>query len=194
MRNFMKLADGVPVQPILFALARQPGLWDQHTLRTQHPATPHRQVSDIWLRFADLTPYQQPEATRGVVDEHESVWYEAAAALPEVRPHLFALMALVQGERLGRVLITRLSPGCRIAPHVDGGSHAAYYERFHLSLQCAPEALFRCGDEVVWMQPGELWWFQNSLEHEVWNESTQDRLTLIMDVKCSTVGGLPCTP
>ena len=55
MRYFQKLAEGIDVIPILAALSRQPELWDQETLRTTHPETPHSQVSDIWIRFNDLT-------------------------------------------------------------------------------------------------------------------------------------------
>jgi hypothetical protein len=185
MRNFLKIAEGVDVTPLLAELARQPELWDQNRLRTTHPMTPHKQVSDIWIRFNDLAEYEKSSDPSKVIDEHESIWYPTAAKLPSVRPMVFALMARVQGERLGRVLITRLAPGCRIEPHEDGGSHAAYYERYHITLQSQPGCIFRAGDEAVCMRPGEVWWFDNSQTHEVINESSDDRLTLIVDIKAS---------
>jgi hypothetical protein len=191
MRHFLKIAQGVDTTPLLLALYRQPGLWNLHRLRTTHPGTPHTDVDDIWLRFQDLTVFQQTGEPASVIDQHESIWYPAAAALPEARPLIFGLMARVEGERLGRVLITSLAPGRRIAPHVDGGAHAAYFERFHCLLQCPPEALFRAGEEIVSMAPGEVWWFDNSQEHEVWNDGDTDRLTLIVDIRCTT-GVLPC--
>jgi hypothetical protein len=140
-------------------------------------------VDDIWLRFQDLTRYAQTGEAAAIVDEHEAINYPAFAALPAARALVFQLMARVQGERLGRCLLTRLAPGRRITPHVDGGSQAAYYARFHILLAGDAGSHFRAGDEVVTMAPGECWWFDNSQEHEVWNEGLVDRITLIIDIR-----------
>ena len=180
MRNFYRIATGVNVTPLMMALLRRPELWNQHTLRTTHPGTPHTEVDDIWLRFNALP---EPGQEARILDEHESIEYPALKLLPEARVMVMSVFAAVAGERLGRVLITRLPSGGRIAPHVDGGSHAAYYDRFHVVLRAAPGSRFRCGDEVVEMQPGELWWFQNSVEHEVANDSDIDRVHLIVDAR-----------
>ncbi len=185
MRNFLKIADAVDVVPLLLALSQKQHLWDQNTLRTAHDATPHKQVSDIWLRFNDLELYRQTGDASSVIDQHESINYPALAELPQARTLIFNLMAYVQGERLGRCIITRLAPGCRIDPHEDGGDHAAYYERYHIALQSNPDVLFRCGDEMVQMMPGQVWWFDNSVEHEVINNGTDDRIHLIVDIRAS---------
>lgn len=182
MRNFHRIATAVSVTALALAIARRPDLWNQNLLRTTHPGTPHTQVDDIWLRFNELP---EPGQEARVMDEHESIDYPAYKDLPEARAVVMNLFAAVAGERLGRVLITRLKPGGRIAPHVDGGSHAAYYERFHLVLQSNEKCLFRAGEEVVSMRAGEFWWFDNSQEHEVMNEGPDDRIHLIMDARCS---------
>lgn len=190
MRNFLKLAQGINILPLMHAIQRQPELWNENTLRTTHLESPHTQVDDIWLRFNDLTshetlPKQEGQTEyAGVLDDHESICYPAWFKLPEAQPIIFDLMRLVSGIRLGRVLITRLAPGKTITPHVDGGSHAAYYERYHCILQNLPGSNFRAGDEVVCMKPGELYWFDNSKEHEVINHSADDRVTLIIDIRC----------
>lgn len=182
MKNFLRIAEGLRVMPLLLAIQRRPWLWDENTLRTTHELTPHKQVHDIWLRFQDMAKLK----TEGeVVDEHESIDYPAYASLPEARSLVMPLMTEVSGERLGRVLVTKLEPGKRIEPHVDGGSHAAYYGRFHIVLQSAPGSLFRCGDEQVHMATGEVWWFDNSVEHEVINNSSVDRIHMIVDIRTS---------
>jgi len=181
MKNFRRIAQGIDTTRLLLNLQRRPELWDQNTLRTTHPQTPHKQVSDIWLRFNRLE-----EEVEKVVDEHESIDYPAYAYLPEARQMVMNLMAYVQGERLGRCLITKLRPGCKIEPHVDGGTHAAYYDRFHIVLESSPGSVFRCGDENVYMAPGEIFWFDNSVEHEVINNSAGDRIHLIVDIR------MPC--
>lgn len=186
MKNFLRIAANCDVMPIMLAVQRQHELFNQNTLRTTHPGTPHTQVSDIWLRFNEI-PEKGNEVK--ILDEHESVWYPAIYALPQCRPMIYQLMARVDGERLGRCMITKLAPGKKIAPHVDGGSHAAYYERFHVVLQGYPGSQFRCGNEIVDMLTGEIWWFNNAIEHEVINNSADDRLHLIIDIRTAQVGG-----
>lgn len=174
----------------MHALHRQPELWNQNKLRTTHHLSPHTEVEDVWLRFNDLQPYKKATESEtlseyaGVMDEHESICYPAWSALPQAHPIIFDLMHMVQGTRLGRVLITRLAPGKRIGAHVDGGSHAAYYERYHCFLQNAPGSNFRAGDETLCAKAGELFWFNNAMEHEVINNSAEDRITMIIDVAC----------
>lgn len=182
MKNFLLVASGIDVLPLLHAIQRQPDLWDRDRLRTTHPGTPHTEVSDIWLRFNAL-PKDGEEAK--ILDEHESINYPAMFALPEARPLIFGMMARLSAERLGRCLITKLKPGGRIAPHVDGGSHAAYYDRYHIVLQAFPGSVFRAGDETVQMRPGEVWWFDNSAEHEVINNGSDDRIHLLIDLRNS---------
>ena len=183
MKNFLHIASGVDVMPLVYAIQTQPDLWGMYTLRTAHPGTPHTQVEDIWLRFNDLKPYQESGDKSAILDQHESMCYPGWFNLPQVRPIVFDLMRRVEGERLGRCLITKIAPGKAIAPHVDGGDHAAYYERHHVVLQGLPGSLFRCGDETVCMKTGEVWWFDNAKEHEVINNGADDRIHLIVDIR-----------
>jgi quercetin dioxygenase-like cupin family protein len=184
MRHFLHIAHSVDVLPLLLALYARPDLWNQVNLRTTFKDTPHKDADDILLRFNDLTPYAGGDASP-IVDEHESINFPAFAALPQARPLIFDLMARVQGERLGRCMITRVPPGGRITPHADGGSHAAYYERYHIVLQSNPKSMFRCGADWVNMQAGDVWWFDNGIEHEVVNDGECDRIHLIVDIKAS---------
>ena len=181
MRNFLCLSVNLDVLPLLYAVSRQPQLWDQHTLRTTHPGSPHGEVSDIWLRFQDLTPYERGESVATVTDEHESIAYPAWWALPEVRPLVFGLMGRVSATRLGRVLLTKLRPGCKIPAHVDSAPHSVYYARHHITLCSPPECSFRVEDEVLTLRPGECWWVDNGKEHSVWNDGQTERIALIVD-------------
>lgn len=178
MKHFVKIAEGLDVQPLLEALDESGELWDQFPVRTDHPMTAHGEVSDILLRFSD--PDMEDER---VPDEHESVDYPAMEQLPEARKIVFDLMRHVEGRRLGRVVITRLGPGKRILPHVDGGSHAHYYSRFQVPLQSDDRVFFRAGDETLHMLPGEVWCFNNAAEHEVWNGGDKDRIAMIVDIR-----------
>jgi hypothetical protein len=121
MPNFCRVGKECLVVPLLSALQAQPILFNQHPSRTSTASSPHHQVSDIWLRYnahANLGQHFN--------DTHDSVWYPAYYALPELKPLIFSLMAQVQGERPGGVLITKLPPGGKVACHVDRSWHADY--------------------------------------------------------------------
>lgn len=178
MKNFLKIAQGVDVMPLVLSLQHQPALWDVENVRkTYDERSPHKDVSDILLRFSD------PKA-KNIGDELVCENLPAFSALPQAREMVFALMARVQGVMLGRVMITRLEPGKKILPHADTrGKYANTYKRFHIVLQSEPGCIFRAGDESVYMRPGDIWDFNAHAEHEVVNGSANDRLHLIVDIK-----------
>jgi aspartyl/asparaginyl beta-hydroxylase (cupin superfamily) len=109
--------------------------------------------------------------------------YPAFEKLPQARPILFDLMRLVDGVTLGRVIITKLAPGKKIMPHVDGGAPATYYTRYQVALQSLPGALFTIGDETVNFESGEVWLIDNKKEHSVTNNSRDDRIVMIVDIR-----------
>lgn len=179
MRHFLKIAEGLDTFPLVHALTRQADLWNAYNLRTTYPDTPHREVDDILVFFNDLA---DPEA---VINDREVVPFPAWSRLPQLRPIIFNLMRLTEGVRLGRVIISRMAPGKRIYPHADGGAPATYYERYQIALQSLPGCVFRAGNETVQMRTGDVWWFDNTQEHEVVNNSAADRLALIVDIRCA---------
>jgi hypothetical protein len=179
MRNFQLIAQGVDVLPLLHAVQVQPKLWNQYSLRTMYPQSPHHQAEDIWIRFNEINV----ENPLSAVNDKECRNYDAFYALPQVRPILFDLMRRVEGEQLGRVLITKLAPGNEITPHEDGGAPATFYDRYHIMLQNGPGSLFHCGDETVTMKAGDVWHFDNTKTHSVINNSRDDRITLIADIR-----------
>ena len=98
-------------------------------------------------------------------------------------PTVLGIMQLVGGSELGRVLITRLPPGASILPHADEGAYARRMVRHQLILRSMPGNVFRCGGEEIATVSGELFWFNSSLEHEVVNNSTDDRLAMVIDCR-----------
>ena len=178
MRNFLQLATGLNTTPALHALACQKELWNEHRLRTSFDASPHKEADDIWLWFNELKPDVDE-----VVNDLDVRPYKGWKALPQLRGFVFGLMAQTEGVRLGRCMVTKLAPGKRILPHVDGGAPAEYYQRYQVALQSLPGADFRIEDEVVNFRSGEVWKINNRAMHSVANNSADDRIVLIVDIR-----------
>lgn len=181
MQNFLKIADGLNVAPLRLALVRQPELFGVHTKRREGYDSPHAQMTDIWVRYNAYENLVKSPHTFN--DEHDSVWYPAYHSLPELRPILFGLMSLVEGERLGGVLITKIPPGGSIAPHVDGGWHAQYYDKYFVPIQSDPGCVFGFEAGEIHAAPGEVYWFDNSRPHWVRNDSQRDRIAMIVCIR-----------
>lgn len=176
-----KIGEGLNVAPLLWAIQANPQLWNEHSMRTKPDDSPHREVSDIWVRYAAPEVADQP-------GPHESVWYPSADVLP-VYDLVYPLMQYVRGDRLGGVLLTKIPAGKRCYPHVDHGWHARYYEKFAIQIQSAPGQEFRFEDEALESKPGDVYWFDNAFEHWVVNDTEFDRITMIV---CIKTGSVPC--
>lgn len=178
MRGFCKIFEGMDVVPLLAALATKPHLWNAHDLRTTFPGSPHADVDDIWLFFNEI-----PEDQTAVINDIAVVPYPAWQELPQARSLVFDLMHRVGGVQLGRVLITRLPPGKSIPEHADQGAPAEYFQRYQIALQSYPGCVFTVGEEVVQFSMGECYWIDNSTPHSVVNNSADDRLALVVDIR-----------
>jgi len=188
MKNFLQIAHGVDVTPLLLAIRRRPELWKADTYLRDYPQGPFGEIESIMLRFPEKSVHETEEALRrhmASIDIHESIDYPAYKTLTEARALIMPLMTRVEGERLGRCMINKIAPGGRIFPHADTPAHAAYYDRFHIVLASNDQSIFRAGDETVQMRAGEVWWFDNAQEHEVTNNGATDRIHLIVDIRTS---------
>lgn len=187
MKNFRKITQGIDTMKLLLAIQRRPELWKEDTYLRDYPQGPFGEVESIMLRFPQKSVHQTEKALKehlAEFDQHENIDQPAYKVLTEARPMVMNLMAYVGGERLGRVMINKIKPGGRVFPHADTPVHANYWDRFHIVLESSAGVVFRCESEKVYMAPGEIYWFNNALEHEVLNNSAGDRTHMIVDVRC----------
>lgn len=188
MQNFQMLPSIDPSK-LLMKIKQNADLWKEDTFLRDYPQGPFGEIESIMLRFPEKRVFEQEEELRkyqageSQFDQHESIDYPAYAVLPEARPLVMGLMAYVGGERLGRVMINKIKPGGKIFPHEDTPEHTAYYTRFHIVLQSAPGCFIRAGDEQLEMRSGDVFWFNNKLNHEVVNNSATDRISMVIDIK-----------
>jgi len=183
VRYFQKIAEGVDTVPVLSALQRHPELWNAKRFRTTFENTPHGSVDDIWIRFSDDS---KTTDTASVMADGDCVWHDAIKVLPQVRGIILDVMRRMEAYAVDRVIITRLAPGKTILPHADNEGtyvHDPDRHRYHVVLQGLPGSLYRTGDEIVCMRTGEVYWFDALTEHSVVNNSSDDRIHMLIDLR-----------
>lgn len=168
------LAEGIDVAPLRDALLANPELWDQHKARTEPVTSPHHGLSDIWARWA------APGVDGSL--PHDAIWYPSADILP-IRQLVYPLMSVLEGDRLGGVLITKIPAGRECAPHTDPGWHARFYTKFAIQVQAEPGQRFCFDDGHLVTKPGDLFTFDNAFTHWVTNPTDHDRITAIVCIK-----------
>lgn len=171
----------IEVQPLLSQIEAHPELWDDFDFRTNSAISPHREMSDIIVRYNARENFQGDRITFN--EAHESVWYPCIREIPAAIPIALEVMRLVEGERLGMVLITRIPPHKQCYPHRDAGWHARYYDKYAVQLASAPGQAFCFEGESLSADPGEIYSFENSQVHWVTNDTDFERMTLIVSVR-----------
>ncbi len=104
---------------------------------------------------------------------------ERIARSPET---MAAVRRLPQAEvdlRSPTAMFSVLQPKTRIPPHTG---IANFRLVVHLPLVLPPACGFRVGGETREWRPGEAWVFDDTIEHEAWNESDETRIILICDI------------
>lgn len=152
--------------------------WDEIRHRTSHPMSPHREVSDIWVRYNPIENFHGDMQAFNA--EHTAQWYPVADQIPEAVRISLELVKEMRGLALGAVLITKIPAGKRVYPHVDQGWHARTFEKFAVQVQGNARQAFHFEGESLVTDAGDLYWFDNAFPHWVINDSDEDRITLIV--------------
>lgn len=174
MKHFLRLGQGINVTSLALQVASNPQLWGQ------------TRISQLWKdQFPDLEVEEiMARYTRSLSrDDLQCLWEPPSEILTELKIHAVQLCAAYKADQVGRVMLTRLPPRRSIPRHADTeGEYCKYYTRFHIPITSDPGVQFYCGDEAVYMEPGELWWANIRLPHSIVNDSASDRIHLTIDL------------
>ena len=174
--HFAKIAE-VPTQPLLAELDAAPELWQANTSR-QRKVRCQRHTENIFLRAATKP---LPPGAKNANDVHASRVLRPAAKFPRTLGFCEEVARSV-GGRLGRAMLVALLPNSRVYPHTDAGAYYRIRDRYHLVLRSEQGSPLTVGDETVVMREGELWAFNNKVQHSARNPSGERRIHLIFDV------------
>lgn len=139
MRNVQKLAGGIDTVAVVNALLRQPELWENGKI-----------------------------VLRGKTSEGSYANWLAFDMFPQLRQVIFGLMARIEGELLGDVVLWRVGTGGAAQLHSDE-------ELYVVVLAAGPGAGIKVLGESAILIPGDVLW---SLDCEAVNNSSEDLLLL----------------
>jgi aspartate beta-hydroxylase len=112
--------------------------------------------------------------------------YKSGERVPENAAKCPVTMGLLEGvpmpDQPGRTpasMFSLLKPGTRIPPHT-GVTNVRLVT--HVPLIIPEGCGFRCGNETREWVPGKAWVFDDTIEHEAWNDSDKLRVVLIFDI------------
>lgn len=175
--NAQLLAEGLDFSGVIEVLKNNQHLLDSITFRTSFPDSPHREVHDVILRCPT-------KIDADIINDKFCENYEAMSVFGKsIYPYISELMYQVGAVGLGRVILTALEPGKQVYPHEDQGAACDYYHRFHLVLQAYEGCVLKVDGEEFEQHTGQVWWFDNSKNHSVVNNSDQVRVVLIVDLE-----------
>ncbi|MEL6529564.1 MAG: aspartyl/asparaginyl beta-hydroxylase domain-containing protein [Pseudomonadota bacterium] len=167
-----------------FARKKLSLVFDPAGLQADYHSIPHGEFGDVY------NPYLEPD-TLFRFDLIEPEFVPAMDRTPDFKPNatLLRLPAFLEvfeaiESPMELMRVHTLAPGASIRPHRDvGRSFEEGVFRIHVPITTNPDVETLHDKESVSMQPGECWYLNFDLRHEIHNRSTEWRAHLIMDCR-----------
>lgn len=174
MKFFKRYAHSIDTAPFLKELAENDDLWTAQTGR-QDKIKVQRETQTIFIRGAE------PRNDVMTNENQVSLWTGKEKRLP-ICAKFMTDVAEKMGASLSRATIVRLQPRGNVYLHIDSGAYYHIRKRMHFVVQSKEGSILMSGGEIIRMQEGELWWFDNRQHHQAINNSDDWRIHFIFDV------------
>ena len=178
-RLFRRIEFDIDVSAIVAEIDAQPNIWSIDSQRQQAVAV--QRETQVVLVFEHEGGGTFKEARQRQPLRYRGVPSAVSEHLPRTRDFVAQLAHRMHG-RPGRAALVLLRPHGRVYPHIDRGIYYQLRDRYHLVLRSAAGSRLRAESDEVRMREGELWWFDNRVPHEAFNDADTDRIHLIIDV------------
>lgn len=136
----------------------------QTVQQESHPEAENLTIAGKWDQFTLWQHGEQVESATKLLPETAKV----IATLPEATSMVY-----------GQSKLSIMAPRTHARPH-HGTTNARV--RIHLGITGLEQAAIRCLNETKVWHTSQCIAFDDSFEHEVWNNSTEVRVVLIVDV------------
>ncbi len=155
-----------------------------------------REALAILASHDGFQPYIKAASSRPQQDHHGllenadwstlHLWQNGAAVDEHIRRCPIIYQTIIDhvplchiGPRAPSIMLSLLKPGAKIPPHTGMLNSRLIC---HLPLIVPPDCGFRVGTTTIKWEEGKVIAFDDSVEHEAWNNSAFDRLVLIFDI------------
>ena len=174
MKNIRIIQTGVDVSGILNQLHQYPEDWgSQKNIETAEQQDPSK--------YTTTTDVLQL-VMGGITKEGEYVGNTEICIKTSAYERHTEILKFVNKrfKKLRRCAFLSLPVGEMVGSHIDEGTYYLTKDRYHLSIQGRYE--YTVGDEVMIIEPGTFFWFNNKLPHSAVNIGDNVRITFVFDV------------
>ena len=148
-------------------------------LRTPNDFKPYVQGDPNRPRKAEAGMLDNPDWSAFYLWKNGSVVTENARRCPRTMAALQKVPLGSLPQRSPSVLFSLLRPGAHIPPHCGLVNTRLIC---HLPLIVPTGCRFRVGNEVREWRKGVTWAFDDTIEHEAWNDSEETRVILLFEI------------
>ena len=174
MKNIKIIETGVDVSKIIEQLEKYPEDWgSQKNIENTKQQDPTKYTTTVDVLQLIMG---------GITKEGEYVGNtEICNKTPAYEHHTEVLKFVFDRfKKLRRCAFLSLPVGQIVGTHIDEGTYYLTKDRYHLSIQGKYE--YTVGDEVVIIEPGTFFWFNNKLPHKAVNIGDNVRITFVFDI------------
>lgn len=124
------------------------------------------------------------KATEGMISRHDQYVRPSdnAERLPYLSNWLQNFSSVVGNGTLQLAQIVNLKARGQVYSHVDRGLYYLIRDRYHLVLRSRSGSKMQCESQISTWYPGQVWWFNNHVVHQAFNDSEDERIHVIFDV------------
>lgn len=176
LAQYSKIGDPVVFDNALFPWTRE---LEAHVDEIRAEVIRLSEIQDVLPSFHEVSPYQK-RISKG--DDWKTVWLYGFGHDSEIAQQLCPVTTRLvkRVPELQSALFSMLAPGTHIP------AHRGVYKglvNYHLGI-IIPKQAERCrmqvGDELIVWRPGQSYVFDDTNTHEIWNESGEERIVLML--------------
>lgn len=146
--------------------------WEQNS---RHRILVQRETRSISLTVRE---------TQAIENRHDQYVKPSANAtnFPYLMNWLEAFSSNIGNGSLQMARVVKLKARSQVYTHVDRGLYYLIRDRYHLVLQSRLGSRMQCESEISVWYPGQVWWFNNHVPHQAFNDSDDERIHVVFDV------------
>lgn len=175
-RKFKKIKHSVDVAPFLAEIEKNRASFIKKS--NNKDSKTHKESEILFLRAPDKILTRERNLFIGNITKSSNTKHYPF--FTETIKWIDEFVKEEEGE-VGRVVISILQAKGRVRSHFDQGLYFALRDRYHLVVKSDGTKMIAGGEEKI-LNTSEVWWFNNKIPHEVFNESENERIHLIFDI------------